>query len=136
MSEGDKTLSEMADLEDLFACARQARPALPSDLQATILADAHMMQRDQSMVTPGTGSATDPSTRPQRLWRQFTAAIGGWPALGGLAAASLVGLWLGLAPPVFLPDPVAGLAAASSAPQLLADLDYDVSFLMSDEVFE
>ncbi|MWD30223.1 hypothetical protein E0K89_022405, partial [Aquicoccus sp. SCR17] len=44
--------------------------------------------------------------------------LGGWPALGGLTAATLAGVWLGVSPPQGVSDPVAawlgqaGLAAA------------------------
>lgn len=92
------TMSEIeTELDDLFAQARQTR--LPADLQARILADAQHVQSDQK-----------PSPIPpvrRGVWAQLQSAIGGWPALGGLAVAGLVGVWIGAASPSFLPDPAA-----------------------------
>ena len=134
MTDTDKSLSELDHLEDLFAAARSEPIQLPPALQAAMLADAQQIQQ------AGTLAPAEQSSSPQnislRLWQQFVSAVGGWPALGGLAAASLSGLWIGLAPPSFFPDPVESFASFSSGSQLVADLDYDVSFLMSDEVFE
>ncbi len=79
---------------------------------------------------------SSPRELSRQIWRQFVSAVGGWPALGGLVAASLSGLWIGLAPPSFLPDPIESFASYSSGSQVVSDLDYDVSFLLSDEVFE
>ncbi|WP_122074183.1 hypothetical protein [Pseudophaeobacter sp. EL27] len=136
MSDTDKSLSEMDHLEDLFAAARSDPTPVPQALQAAILADAQQIQNNRAMASD-TSRATGQSRQlPQRLWQQFISAVGGWPALGGLAAASLTGLWIGLAPPSFLPDPVESFASYSSGSQLITDLDYDVSFLVSDEVFE
>ena len=138
MTDTDKSLSDMDHLEDLFAAARSEPAQLPQALQAAMLADAQQVQQDRAkaMVPGGSKMGLHPQKLPARLWQQFTSAVGGWPALGGLAVASLCGLWIGLAPPSFLPDPVASFASYSSGSQLVSDLDYDVSFLMSDEVFE
>lgn len=78
------------DLEAVFAAARQ-RPADVSDgLMARVLADADRIAAMR---------------RPAPMWLQIRDALGGWPALGGLAAASAAGVWIGLAPPQALPDP-------------------------------
>jgi hypothetical protein len=124
-----------APLEELFATARRTRPDAPVALQAAILADAVLLQKTRNEVLAAQQTAGRHSTA-HRLWRQFAAAVGGWPAVGGMAAASLTGLWIGLAPPSFLPDPVERFAAFSSGSQLITDLGYDVSLLMGDEVFE
>jgi hypothetical protein len=124
-----------APLEELFDTARRTRPDAPVALQAAILADAVLLQKTRSEVLAATQTAGRHSP-VHRLWRQFAAAVGGWPAIGGMAAASLTGLWIGLAPPSFLPDPVERFAAFSSGSQLITDLGYDVSLLMGDEVFE
>lgn len=139
-----------AHLDEVFATARQTRPEVPVSLQAAILADAALLQKARVEVltcqTAGqasgqitgqiTGQLRARQSAALRLWRQFAAAVGGWPALGGMAAASLAGLWIGLAPPSFLPDPVERYAAFSTGSQLMTDLGYDVSLLMGDEVFE
>jgi hypothetical protein len=141
MSEKERPLTdlnEMDHLEDLFAAARSEAPKLQTSLQAAMMADAERIQLDraQALAASGLGESADPQGLVQQLWQQFVSAVGGWPALGGLAAASLSGLWIGLTPPSFLPDPVESLASYSSGSQLLSDLDYDVSFLVSDEVSE
>ncbi|OIQ46215.1 MAG: hypothetical protein BM558_00090 [Roseobacter sp. MedPE-SW] len=142
MSDTDKSLSEMDHLEDLFAAARSTPAQLPDSLQATLLADAEQVQATRARakntaVASETGRVLSSRKKLSRqLWRQFVSAVGGWPALGGLVAASLSGLWIGLAPPSFLPDPIESFASYSSGSQVLSDLDYDVSFLLSDEVFE
>lgn len=138
MSDTEKSLSIEDHLEDLFAAARSAPPQLPAALQSAMLADAQHIQQERASALAA-ADVVKISARQGlvlRLWQQFTAAVGGWPALGGMAVASLSGLWIGLAPPSFLPDPVESLASYSSGTQLLSDLGYDVSYLMSDEVFE
>lgn len=54
------------------------------------------------------GLAVQAGLRPPRRagWRDWVDLLGGWPALGGMATACAVGLWIGLAPPTGLPDPV------------------------------
>jgi len=140
MSDTDKSLKEMDHLEDLFAAARSAPTELPGPLQASLLADAQRVQQERASARDTASETSQLLSSPQELsrqiWRQFVSAVGGWPALGGLVAASLSGLWIGLAPPSFLPDPVESFASYSSGSQVVSDLDYDVSFLLSDEVFE
>ncbi len=140
MSDTDKSLNKMDHLEDLFAAARSAPTELPGPLRASLLADAQRVQEERSSARDRASETSQLLSSPQELsrqiWRQFVSAVGGWPALGGLVAASLSGLWIGLAPPSFLPDPVESFASYSSGSQVVSDLDYDVSFLLSDEVFE
>ena len=50
-----------------------------------------------------------PVARARRGWRGWLAALGGWPALGGVAMAGLVGLWIGVAPPAAIDTLVAEL---------------------------
>lgn len=140
MSDTDKSLNKMDHLEDLFAAARSAPTELPGPLQASLLADAQRVQQERASARDTASETSQLLSSPQELsrqiWRQFVSAVGGWPALGGLVAASLSGLWIGLAPPSFLPDPVESFASYSSGSQVVSDLDYDVNFLLSDEVFE
>ena len=140
MSDTDKSLNKMDHLEDLFAAARSAPTEFPAPLQASLLADAQRVQEERTSARDTASETSQLLSSPQELsrqiWRQFVSAVGGWPALGGLVAASLSGLWIGLAPPSFLPDPVESFASYSSGSQVVSDLDYDVSFLLSDEVFE
>ena len=80
------------ELEALFAEARGLRPVPGDDLMARLLADA---AREMPRPTP----RVEPN-RPG--WRDWVRVLGGWPAIGGLAAASAVGVWLGAAPPAGL----------------------------------
>ncbi|MEP2717670.1 hypothetical protein [Pseudophaeobacter sp.] len=138
MSDKENGLTDVSGLDDLFAVARNTPVEMPASLTAAILADASQVQElhRQAALQSLPGASRGEQGAAQRLWRQFSAAVGGWPSLGGLAAASLTGLWLGLAPPSFLPDPVASYAAFSSGSELISNQGYDVSLMMSDEVFE
>jgi hypothetical protein len=80
-------------LEEAFGLARAeaAKPA-PEALMARILADA---AREAVPLAPPARAA---QPRIGRLAALF-AALGGWPAVGGLATAGVAGLWLGLSPP-------------------------------------
>ena len=107
MADTDKALQE---LEDLFAAARAEPPAVPDQLTAAILEDA-------ARVQPGLQAAAPARRARLPLWRQLTEAIGGWPALGGLAAVALLATqldstsdaWAGL-PPAILVSALVGQA--------------------------
>ena len=76
-------------LETALAAGRVAadRP-VPDDLLARVEADAlaHLPSRPRPAIGPG-------------RWRIVLAALGGWPGIGGIATAGLMGLWLGFAAP-------------------------------------
>ncbi|OBY28390.1 hypothetical protein A9D60_11525 [Leisingera sp. JC1] len=120
MADTDKSLQE---LDGLFAEARSTPPVLPDHLSAAILADAARVQPEYQPAEPAR----------QPLWRQLAEALGGWPALGGLAAASAAGLWIGLAPPSFMPDPVA-LAGYEDSSTAFADGSYDMALMLSEDL--
>ena len=85
------------DLDEMLADARARRGDLPDGLAARMMADAAQVQSDLAPRAP--------AQRPG-FWAQLRGALGGWPGLGGLATACAAGVWIGLAPPAFLPDPV------------------------------
>lgn len=70
-----------AFLEGLFETARNVDAPVSSDLLARVLQDAE---------------------RPPSVWQAFLQVIGGWPTMGGLVAAGVAGLWIGVAPPTGL----------------------------------
>ena len=78
----------MQELDDLFAAARQTPAQMPDRLTRAIMADA---------VTARTGTVVpepEMQIRPRLgRWRQLILAIGGLPALGGLAVAGLRHCW-------------------------------------------
>lgn len=77
-------------LDALFDAARPAEPS--AGLTGRILRDAERLQ--PSMARP---------TIPQRgLFGTLANALGGWPTLGGLATATLAGLYIGFAQPELL----------------------------------
>lgn len=85
------------DLDALFAHARGIRPEPSPDLLARILADAEATAR----ARPAPPRAAPPQRRPGWL-PALMDALGGWPALGGLAATAVLGLTLGVAQPTGL----------------------------------
>ncbi|WP_291729535.1 hypothetical protein [Leisingera sp. F5] len=123
MADTDKALQE---LDDLFAAARSEPPALPDRLNAAILADAARAQAGFQAAAPAQAPR-------QPLWRQLIEALGGWPALGGLAAASAAGLWIGIAPPSFVPDPVALAGYEDSSTAVPYD-SYDMAVVLSEDL--
>lgn len=79
-------------LEAFFEAGRQDAP-VPSDaLMAAILSDAQAHQPSPQAI---------PAARPQRrsFWQELKAQIGGWPALAGMATATLAAVWVGFAAP-------------------------------------
>jgi hypothetical protein len=93
--------TDFTELDALLDLARQKAPDLPAGLEQSILADAASVQAElQQQSRPDTRSASRP------WWEQVLSVFGGAPALGGLGVACAVGVWVGLAPPAFLPDPV------------------------------
>ena len=95
MADNDKVFD---DLERLFAKGRRGSAQMSAGLTQRILADADRVQAGFAPV-----SAPQAVARPG-LWSQALSALGGWPALGGLVTAGAAGIWIGLAPPSFLPD--------------------------------
>jgi hypothetical protein len=122
----DKTDREIRDLNHLLAAARQDQGHMPDALTERILADANSVQAEWH-AQPGTAS----SRQHNRFWPQIRSVLGGWPGLGGMVAACSVGLWIGISPPGFAPDPV-GLVTAQ-----LVDVDlfdgYDIALSLGQE---
>jgi predicted lipid-binding transport protein (Tim44 family) len=89
-------------MEALFAEARAQGPAPSGDLMARILQDAEAETRARA--------APKPSPRPRTSWlERLSGALGGWPALGGLVASTVLGLLLGVAQPSGLSGVTASL---------------------------
>ena len=105
-------------VDDLLgrASAQDANPS--GDLVARVLGDAAAVQ-DMANTTP---------TARNGMWAGLMEVLGGWPAVSSLAAATVAGIWIGVAPPA----PFADVSAA-----LLGD-EVSVSFVSEDAllVFE
>jgi hypothetical protein len=80
---------DMERVEMLLQHAKDAQVTLPPGLAGRVMADAERIQPARSF-RPG---------------RRLLEALGGWPALGGLAVASSVGFWIGISPPEGMVDP-------------------------------
>jgi hypothetical protein len=101
---------------DAFFDAARAQPPMPSDaFLARVMADA--TAEDAARRQP----AAPPKQR--RGLRDRLHAIGGWPALAGLATATVAGLWIGYA----VPD-IGGLALGTGT--LAEDDVYDIGGLL------
>lgn len=87
-------------LEAAFVQARM-QDAVPSEaLLDRIMLDADSVLADSTPVLE----------RPrQGFGAVLLDAIGGWPSFSGLAAATVAGLWIGVAPPAAVTDLSAGL---------------------------
>ena len=98
---------EMAALDSLLADLAVLPVEPPGqDLMERILADAVAAQPAPLPPGPAVPSASGVGSSG---WRGWLDALGGWPALGGLTAAAVTGLWIGMAPPAAIDDLVAGV---------------------------
>lgn len=90
----------VGDLDALFAEARGTPPAPSRDLLARI--EAEGLARQPRATPVGTRPAAAAPETGRGLFSglaQAIAGIGGWPALGGLTAALVIGFGLGVSPP-------------------------------------
>ena len=92
----DKTV-----LEQSFAAMRAEDVPLSEDLLDRIMMDA-------DRVLAEAHAAPAPARAPLSLGGLIRDVIGGWPSFGGLAAATVAGLWIGISPPDVLIDLTTG----------------------------
>jgi hypothetical protein len=116
MSEADETDLDR-ELERFFAAGRAAAPAPSEALMARVLAGAEAVQGGAAPAEVAVAPA------PGGLGR-LVAALGGWPALAGLATAAMTGLWIGAAAPEMVAS-LTGLGGGAVA----ADAGYDMGDL-------
>lgn len=81
------------ELDEIFASARRAKPEVRDDFMTRLLADAAMVQDEWS--APSVEKITEGGGLLTLVWSM----LGGWAGTGGLAAAAITGLWIGIAPP-------------------------------------
>lgn len=113
-----------SELERMFATARNQRDMLPDHLKSKILAEATAVQTALS-------ATENTPARRRGILRQINEALGGWTGLGGLATTCAAGVWIGLAPPDFLPDPVGLIFQQQIEVDLLFGVD-DTGILTED----
>jgi len=108
----DKRKAEEAGLSPWFEAGRAEAPAPSGDWLARMEAMALDEQpAAQASVVP---VGPERTRRGVRL-RDLLSALGGWPAVAGLAAACAAGVWFGAVSPAGLSDwTAAGATAAAS----------------------
>lgn len=89
--------TDFQGLEAFFQAAQQDA-ATPDD---AFLARLTQQALDTQAGFAAPDAPQETARRPGRL-AQFLAAIGGWPAMAGLATAGIAGLWIGAVPPAFV----------------------------------
>ncbi|MGK7652104.1 hypothetical protein ACSQ76_06730 [Roseovarius sp. B08] len=83
-----------------FAAARRTAPEPEADFLARVLADAEGVQEGFAKAKVAEAAAEARfGTTSRGGWRGVFQALGGWPAVSGLGAAAVTGLWIGVAPP-------------------------------------
>lgn len=98
MSDDDKML-------DATFGQMRAQDVMPSEG----LMDRIMMDADTVLAANIT-----PQPRPtQSFGAMILDVIGGWPSFGGLAAATVAGVWIGVSPPDALADVSAGFLGST-----------------------
>jgi len=80
-------------LDDLFAAARRAAPEPAPGLLARMMADAELAQE----AAQAAALRRDVRPAPGGLMTTLRGMFGGWGALGGMATATLAGVWIGFA---------------------------------------
>ena len=96
-----KTSLSDLELDDLFADAQTFGPGVSSVLFQRIVGDADAVL-DQMNVDQEQSASRQPA-----VLQSLLGIIGGWPAMAGLATATMAGIWIGFSPPTAL-DSVAG----------------------------
>lgn len=97
-----------AFLDKMFAAARAADADVPDHLLDRVLADAALVPVAVVRET---------------FWAGLVAAIGGWPALGGVAMAGLIGVWVGFMPPAQIETFAADVLGTTTSVSFMGDFD-------------
>ncbi len=114
-----------AALEALFSGAQADAPG--DALMARVLADAQAVQEDQ--VRPVAAPV------PRAGWlARFADALGGWGAVGGVTAAGLMGLSIGLYSPTAVTDLVGAETLGLEAVSYDITPDMGALWLEADDV--
>lgn len=79
-------------VDRLLAQVRAADATASDDFLARLVAAAEAVQP----AVPAPGAAATPRRAPRR---SLFGLLGGWPALGGMVAATVAGFWVGITPP-------------------------------------
>lgn len=115
----DDKLTE-TELDVLFETAQRRQPAPSQAWFDQVAADAARTHAPRRAVA-------GPS-----LWDQILSALGGRSGLGGMVAASAVGLWLGFAPPALIGDPVGIALGSTETLEVFAEGGFDYATLLDE----
>lgn len=132
MTDDGKTPLDDDGLERFFDAARRDAPDPSDALMARVLADALAAQppaAPRPLPRPGVWASL------RAALTQLRAALGGWPALGGLATAGLMGLAIGIAAPASMADlatALLGQGADTYLVDLMPELDFDIAMDLSE----
>lgn len=110
MSEQDKTSLDDTELEVLFE-ARRGAPAAPPEPDPAFLAAVLRAAEDvqAGFAPPSRGAAR------RAFWPVLREALGGWTGMGGLAAATLASVWIGMSVTLTMPGELAVLLGGEAA---------------------
>ena len=113
-------------LDEMFATARKDSANVSADLMARVMQNAQAVQAGFERETP---KLIESRFQGFSL-RGLVGSLGGWPAIGGLVAATAVGVWLGVAPLSGLSE-VAGnyLFDGSTIEEPLGGIEADYAWL-------
>jgi len=117
-------------LDDLFALARRAAPEPSAALLARVLADGEAELAARAPAQPQPRGAPPGGIAIGALWADLLAVVGGWRAVGGLATATLAGVWIGFSGAAGLSVAATEFLTGSSAETLGT-----VNLLPGDDVF-
>lgn len=115
----DNSKTDAADLAYLEAQFTQIRAENVAPRDAVL--DRIMMDADRVLANQTAAPVGACAVVPVGFGQQILNLIGGWASLGGLSAATVAGLWIGLAQPAVLTDVSAGLIGGTVDVQLLDD---------------
>lgn len=113
------------ELEGFFSAAREVRPAPDEALMARIVADALAVQDGLQPDALPESSAPTGRRGLGGLW----SILGGWPAMAGLATATVAGLWFGFSPPSTVSDTLDQLIASEADSSYV--IDYGANYTLA-----
>ena len=97
-----------AFLDEIFDAAQRADGTVSDALMDRVLADLALV----------------PIAPPKEtLWSGLMTAIGGWPAMGGIAMAGVIGVCVGFAPPAPVETLAADILGTTTSVSFLGDFD-------------
>jgi len=106
----EKYTTSNSELDGLLAEAASLATTPSSDLMQRIIADADAVAEAKEVKS-------NPAPQPLRrgIMAGLLAGIGGWPAMAGLATATVAGVWIGYASPDTLDGITNGLLTSRTA---------------------